>query len=89
MPKTKRTRRNAAGYTPAQQKVVDQLRRDSKSVPVGLFGHESTPEQLQARLAQASAAGVHRTNKRWSSAGRTTRVGSRSQARRAAVNDQR
>lgn len=84
----KKSRRNAAGYTPAQQKQIDQWKAEGRTIPVGAFGMQETPEQLQARLAQANAAGAHATSKHKGSAGRVTRVGSRSRAVAAAVNDQ-
>lgn len=89
MAKKAASRRNAAGYTPAQQKKIDELKALGQVVPVGLFGLPSTPEQLQARLAQAGAAGTHASSRFREAAGRTSRVGSRSRARQVAVDDQR
>lgn len=83
--------KNKNGYTKAQQRKVDAIKRAGGTVPVGMFGSALPREQVAERMAhlRSGAAGAHVSSnlRRGTTAGRTNRVGSRSAQRNAAVRD--
>ena len=83
-------RRNKFGRTAAQQKVVDGIRERGGVVPIGLFDLSMTPEEVQRHqeIKRASATSPHGNQRaRLNGTGRTSRVGSRSSAKKAAIRD--
>lgn len=85
------SKRNALGLTKKQAGVAADVKARGGVVPIGAFNNAMTPEGLAAhqdRLrsnATVPRAGAKKKAAR--AAGHTSRVGSRSAARRAAVRD--